>query len=167
MIQIAGVSANAIQRLKAQEPARSVQQQEEPQERPQKPAVDEYIPEEKQEPAGQYWLGQDEEGNPKIYFDDPERESSQPQTPKSPEADGPENSQKANGRKVEICRGSTDEVDREIEKLKKKQKELEQQLGAETDPDRAKELERQLAQVEGELRQKDNDTYRRQHTKFY
>ena len=55
-------------------------------------------------------------------------------------------------------------MDREIEKLKKKQQELEQRLNTETDEAKIKELERQLAQVERELKQKDNDTYRRQHT---
>ena len=54
-------------------------------------------------------------------------------------------------------------MDREIEKLKKKQQELERQLSAETDETKIKDLERQLAQVERELKQKDNDTYRRQH----
>ena len=38
-------------------------------------------------------------------------------------------------------------VDREIEKLKKKQQELEQRLGTETDEAKIKDLERQLAQV--------------------
>ena len=57
-------------------------------------------------------------------------------------------------------------MDREIEKLKKKQKELEQRLNAETDEAKIKDLERQLAQVERELKQKDNDTYRRQHSTF-
>ena len=30
-----------------------------------------------------------------------------------------------------------------------------------------RELEKKLAQVEGELRQKDNDTYRRQNSEFF
>ena len=55
-------------------------------------------------------------------------------------------------------------MDREIEKLKKKQQELEQRINTETDEAKIKDLEHQLAQVERELKQKDNDTYRRQHT---
>lgn len=94
--------------------------------RPRTPVMDEYIPEEKPEPA------------------DTSKED----------------------KKAETCTGNTDKVDREIEKLKKKQAELEQQLNAETDERKIKQLESQLAQVERELRQKDNDTYRRQHTRF-
>lgn len=66
--------------------------------------------------------------------------------------------------KDEVWEGNSDRVDREIEKLKKKQQELEQRLNTETDEAKRKDLERQLAQVERELKQKDNDTYRRQHT---
>lgn len=73
---------------------------------------------------------------------------------------------KASGNQEEKCTGSTDKVDREIEKLKKKQQELEQRLNTETDDTKIRELERKLAQVERELAQKDNDTYRRQHTVF-
>ena len=57
-------------------------------------------------------------------------------------------------------------MDREIEKLKKKQQELKQQLGTETNEVRIKELERQLAQTEQQLSEKDNDTYRKQHSTF-
>lgn len=60
----------------------------------------------------------------------------------------------------------TGRVDREIEKLKKQQQELEQRLNAETDEAKRKDLERQLAQVERELKQKDSDAYRRQHAVY-
>ena len=43
---------------------------------------------------------------------------------------------------------------------------MEQQLNTETDEAKIKDLERQLAQVEQELKQKDNDTYRKQHAAF-
>lgn len=119
------------------------------QDRSLKPAMDEYIPEEKQEPSGRYWLGKDENGKPKIYFDDPEREEG---------TEGPG--------KADSCTCSTDKVDREIEKLKKEKEELERQINSETDGSKVKELEKKLAQVESELRQKDNDTYRRQHAAF-
>lgn len=138
-------------------------------------ARDEYVPEEKQEPSGLYWLGQDEDGQPKVYFDDPEQAAGAPEKQSGlPAAGGPDQDRGADGpekkasdsRKAEICRGSTDKVDREIEKLKKKQKELERQINSETDEAKIQELKKKLAQVEGELRQKDNDAYRRQHAEF-
>ena len=65
---------------------------------------------------------------------------------------------------AEEVTGNTDAVDREIEKLKKKKQQLEQQIRkASGDEEKTKELEKKLAQVESELAQKDNDTYRRQH----
>ena len=59
--------------------------------------------------------------------------------------------------------GNTDKVDREIEKLKQTQAQLEQKIAAAGGQQDKEILEKQLAQVEAELRQKDNDTYRRQH----
>ena len=126
------------------------------QERSHKPVMDEYVPEEKQEPTGRYWLEKGEDGQPKIYFDDPERDK---------DVDTPEQ-KAADGKKEEICTGSTDKVDQEIEKLREKKKELEQQINAETDGGKIEALEKELSQVEQELSQKDNDTYRRQHTVF-
>lgn len=65
------------------------------------------------------------------------------------------------------CTGNTDEVDREIEKLKKKKAQLKQEIAqTKDDPDKQEDLKKQLSQVEEELKRKDNDTYRRQHTKF-
>jgi len=55
----------------------------------------------------------------------------------------------------------TDIVDREIEKLKNKKAQLEQQLYS-VGETKKKELEQELRQVEAELAQKDNDAYRRQ-----
>ena len=91
----------------------------------------------------------------KSYFDDPERAEKG--------AEGPE---RKNGGGEERCAGSTDEVDREIERLKKKKEDLERRLSTETDEARIKDLERRLAQTERELREKDNDAYRRRHTRF-
>ena len=123
------------------------------------PVVDKYIPEEKQEPSGRYWLGRDEDGRPKVCFDDPERADGKSSGTPAPE-------KKAGGDKAEQCTGSTDQVDREIRRLRKQKETLERQLSAQTDEIRRRELERKLAQVERELAQKDNDTYRRQHTVF-
>lgn len=142
--------------------------------RPLKPVMDKYIPEEKQEPSGRYWLGKDEDGKPKICFDDPERAADAPEQPSElPGADDPEHNEgaegpdkQAAGDKAESCTGNTDKVDREIEKLKKEKEELERQINSETDDTKIKELEKKLAQVERELRQRDNDTYRRQHAAY-
>ncbi len=109
-------------------------------------------------PSGLYHMGQDENGNPKVLYDDPK---------KSGGADGKgepkvkSGSRKDDGEEV-TC--NTDAVDREIEKLKKQKQQLEQQIKAASgDEKKGKELEKKLAQVESELSQKDNDTYRRQH----
>lgn len=96
---------------------------------------DEYISSEKSgsRTSGLYHMGKDENGNPKVLYDDPKKATT-----------------------------NTDKVDREIEKLKEQKKQLEQQIKAASgDAEKVKELEKKLAQVEGELSQKDNDTYRR------
>ena len=111
-------------------------------------------------------MGKDEDGSPKIFFDDPEpREAAPlPEGENSPAPEGPE--KPASGRGEEKCTCDTGKVDREIEQLKKRREQLEGQLRTETDETRARELERQLAQVDRELSQKDNDTYRRLHAQF-
>ncbi len=108
-------------------------------------------------PSGLYRMGQDENGNPKVLYDDPKKSGGadgkgQPKVgTDSPEED------------AEECTANTDRVDREIEKLKEQKQQLEQQIKAASgDEEKVKELERKLSRIEGELRQKDNDTYRRQ-----
>ncbi len=64
----------------------------------------------------------------------------------------------------ELTKASTDKADAEIQKLKNKKAQLEQKISSTQNPDA--DLQKQLAQIENELRQKDNDTWRRQHTKF-
>ena len=152
-IMISGIGSNAAQALAAagmKEPLQVQQTEPESPIQSRTPVVDEYVPEEKQEPSGRYWLGPDEDGRPKVYFDDPERTDDEP----------------SDARKAERCTGSTDQVDREIERLKKRKETLEQQISAQTDEAKIRELERKLAQAERELAQKDNDAYRRQHTVF-
>ena len=105
---------------------------------------DEYTSSEKSgvKPSGLYQLGQNEDGSRKIVFDDPKKSE-------------------------EKCVGNTDKVDREIEKLKEKQQWLEQQIQTVAgDEQKVRELQKKLAQVEAELRQKDNDTYRRQNAEI-
>ena len=124
---------------------------------------DEYISSEKSgdKPSGLYRVGQDENGNRKLFYDDPKK-SNNADGSKQPKvkADDPK-------KPAEKCTGNTDQVDREIKKLKEKKKELEQQIRAASgDEKKVRELEKKLAQVESELSQKDNDTYRRQHSTF-
>ena len=137
-----------VQRSETELPARS-----------RTPVMDEYVPEEKQEPSGRYWLGKDENGRPKVCFDDPERANNEL-------SDAPAPAKRASGDKAERCTGSTDQVDREIERLKRRKETLERQISSQADDTKLRELERKLAQVARELAQKDNDTYRRRHTVF-
>ena len=108
---------------------------------------DEYISSEKSsnKPSGLYRMGRDENGNPKVLYDDPKKVQKKSATGNAEE-----------------CTTNTDAVDREIEKLKEQKRQLEQQIQAETDEKKVKALEKKLAQVEAELNQKNNDTYRRQ-----
>ena len=125
---------------------------------------DEYISSGKsgKKPSGLYRVGKDENGNPKVFFEDPKNAG---------DADGkepPKVNADNSGKPAEKCTGNTDMVDREIKRLKEKKQQLEQQIqSAAGDEQKVKELERKLQQVEGELSQKDNDAYRRQHTFFY
>ena len=105
---------------------------------------DEYISSEKKggKPAGLYRLGQDENGNRKIYFDNPQK---------------PE----------EKCIGNTDKVDREIKVLKEKKQKLEQKIrSASGDEEKVKEWKKMLEQTEKELSRKDNDAYRRANSEY-
>ena len=144
---ISGISSGAAQPsvpiAGVDEPKKIRRPEDETQSHRQKPVMDEYVPEEKPEPSGRYRLGKDEDGKPKIDFDGPEKSGS--------DKDG------------QSCTCNTDKVDREIEKLKKQKQELEQQITRETDESKIEDLKAKLAQVEKELRQKDNDTYKRQH----
>ena len=172
MMSVSGVSTGAVRPLTAEEKvlgASKLQKPEEAQGRRMEPVMDGFVPEEPREPSGRYWMGRDEDGQPKIYFDDPERAADARKAPEgTPEAGGPDpTGQGAKGPegkkdKGEVWECDTDKVDREIEKLKKKKEELERRLDTETDEAKIKDLERQLAQVEKELKLKDNDTYRKQ-----
>lgn len=131
---------------------------------------DVYIRSEKsgKEPAGLYRIGQDENGSRKIFFEDPDK-ADRADGKEEPKADGkkPKIDGDSQGKPAEVCVGNTDKVDREIEKLKEKKRELEQQIqSASGDERKIQELEKKLAQVEQELSQKDNDTYRKQHSEF-
>ena len=64
----------------------------------------------------------------------------------------------------EVTKANTDKIDAEIKQLKTKKAQLEQKISSAQNPD--ENLQKQLAQIENELRQKDNDTYRKAHTQF-
>lgn len=116
---------------------------------------DEYISDEKipESLSGLYRLDQDENGNRKIIFDDPlERDNT---------SNGVKPVDKED--KSETYTTNTDSVNKEIEKLKEEKKQLQQQiLSSNGDEEKKDELERKLDQIESELSQKDNDSYRRQ-----
>ncbi len=122
---------------------------------------DEYISSGKSgsRPSGLYRMGQDENGNPKVLYDNPKKSvgadtegKGQPRVNSGSREDD-----------VEECSANTDKVDREIKKLKEKKQQLEQQIKAASgDEEKVKVLEKKLAQIESELSRKDNDTYRRQ-----
>lgn len=139
-------------------------QEEEPKQESRPPMQDRYIPEEPHVPTGLYWMGKDDGGQPAIFFDDPAAPSGEEPQEEEPAPAGhrPANPDK----KSDSVTGSTDQVDREIRQLKAEKAKLQQQLASETDERKTKALEKKLAGIEAELRQKDTDAYRRQHTVF-
>ena len=130
------------------------------------PNQDAYIPEEPQESIGRYWLGKDENGNPKIYSDESKQAQDTSDTKDKQNQSIEDEQEKSQGTQVTKCTVNTDKVDREIQKLKEKQAELEQKLQMETEENKKQKLEQQLSQVEQELRRKDNDAYKRQHAEY-
>ena len=120
--------------------------------------------EEGQKPTGLYRVEQDEKGNRKIVFDDPKKAG---RTEESEEPKKASRGEEKEEPKEEICVGNTNGVDREIQKLKEKKQQLEQQIqSASGDERKTRKLQKKLAQIEQELSQKDTETYRRQHTVF-
>lgn len=66
-------------------------------------------------------------------------------------------------RRPEVCTTNTDQVDAEIKKLQREKEQLMAQYGkASGDEKQEAELKKKIAQVDMELRLKDNDAYRRQ-----
>ena len=165
MQSISGINSGAAQPsvpiAGVDEPKKVRRPEDETQSRRQKPVMDEYVPEEKPEPSGRYWLGKDDDGKPKIYFDAPDASDA---SDGDKGAEGPEKS--GSDKDGQSCTCNTDKVDREIEKLKKQKQELEQQINMEAEESKIEDLKAKLAQIEKELSQKDNDTYRRQHATY-
>ena len=123
-----------------------------------KKRVDTYEAQPPQQSAGVYQVTHDENGRRIIQVDE-SCETAQGQ----PKAKPQDESEKPNIVKTTV---NTDKVDKEIEKLKQTQTQLEQKIAAAKEPKEKEKLEAQLAQVNAELKAKDNDTYRRQHSTF-
>lgn len=114
------------------------------------PNYDQYSPEQINPSAGLYRVNHDGQGKPVLQFNDPDKARDQARTkPFSSQAP------------IESCTTNTDRVDREIQRLKKQQQSLQQQINN-ASPQQAEHLQRQLDQITRELQQKDHDNYRRQ-----
>lgn len=114
---------------------------------------------------GLYQLTKDENGKGKILYHNSNKKNEMLE-----EKDRGQQKVKdpSSNNESEECTTSTDKVDREIQKLKEKKKQLEQEIKASSENEgRIKELKKQLAQVESELSQKDNDTYRKQNASIW
>ena len=124
---------------------------------PVRPAYDQYLSQDL-EPSrrlGLYQIARDENGNRRIQIDDDKQDAkAKPDLSKQPDD------------RAQNCTADTNKVDREIQALKKEAMRLQSELNATQDEQKAKELQKQLAKIQQELQQKDNDTYRRQHTQF-
>lgn len=120
-----------------------------------KKRVDTYEAQPPQQSAGVYQVTHDENGR-KIIQVDKSCETAQGQLKATPQ----DESEKPDIVKTTV---NTDKVDKEIEKLKQTQTQLEQKVAAAKEPKEKEKLEAQLAQVNAELKAKDNDTYRQQH----
>jgi predicted RNase H-like nuclease (RuvC/YqgF family) len=120
-----------------------------------KKRVDTYEAQPPQQSAGVYQVTHDENGRRIIQVDE-SCETAQGQ----PKAKPQDESEKPNIVKTTV---NTDKVDKEIEKLKQTQTQLEQKIAAAKEPKEKEKLEAQLAQVNAELKAKDNDTYRQHH----
>ena len=153
-------SPQEISRMEKQEPVSGSHSPKKQDEMKQKPAPhDEFIPSEKAEPAGLYKVLHDDEGNPKIEFDDPRKKTADSNIPE-PVKETPEKS-KSEPEPL-ICTTNTGKTDREIEKLREKKADLAQKIRTASTPQKAEILKRELARIESELQQKDNEAYRRQ-----
>lgn len=128
---------------------------------------DEYIPSEKDEPIGLYSMEYSENGSPEIKFDSPESKPADKPDKSDKPGDKPEEPEEPEKEKSksEKCICDTGKVDRELKKLREKAERLEQQLRSASGGE-AETLRKQLAAVQSELAQKDNDTYRRSHAEF-
>lgn len=138
--------------------------------------MDRFAPEEPAVRAGLYRKAKDQNGNPTLRFDDPQKaakeaeETGEP-TPaeKAAEEEKAEQEKKAAEKKetekaeTRTTTINTDRVDREIKELREKIEDVAQELRTATGK-QAEKLEQELLLDKIELRIKDNDTYRRAHS---
>lgn len=104
--------------------------------------------------AGLYRVEADELGNASVVFEPP----TDPDADTAPSSGGKPEDETAQ------TTVNTDQVDQEIERLKEERAGLQQELqGAAGDESKEAQLKQQLAQLDAELKMKDNDTYRKQH----
>lgn len=149
--------------------------------RPLRPDRDTYTPgtpETQSQSTGRYWPVRDEAGRPAVRRDLPvPEEGTHPDEPARPAAEEepaagekPAEREKPakeeNPAEEERCTVNTDKVDREIKRLKEQKADIAQQMQRTQDPARQRQLGQWLEQIEAELRQKDNDAYRRQHAEY-
>ena len=124
---------------------------------PVRPVYDQYLSQDL-EPSrrlGLYQIARDENGNRRIQTDDDKQEAkAKPDLSKQPD------------NQAQNCTADTNKVDREIQALKKEAMRLKGELATTHNEQKAKALQKQLAKIQQALQQKDNDTYRRQHTQF-
>lgn len=123
--------------------------------------------------TGIYHLSKDEDGNPKIVFDAPDRMEKDSDKLSDAEDNlmSDEAPQKVDGSdspkeepETTQCITNTDKVDKEIKKLKEERKQILQELGkAGEDEEKQADLQKRLSELDAELQAKDNDAYRKQH----
>ena len=108
-----------------------------------------------QQSAGVYKISRDDMGRPVVQTDQ-SRQGKPDRVREKPDEQGD---------KPTIVKTTlnTDQVDREIDKLKQTQTKMEQQIAATKDEKEKQALQTKLEQVKAELKMKDNDAYRRQH----
>ena len=129
---------------------------------------DRYAPEDRSGKAGLYRMAKDEEGNPVLLFDGPEK-ATQEKTEAAGESEEAEAEEKAAAQKEAAQESeskstvtNTDRVDRELQQLRDEAEDLARKLRTATG-DEAERLQQKLTLAKIELRIKDNDTYRRAH----
>lgn len=144
--------------LKEQSIGQSEPAQIAPQARP--PRFDEYGKNDKEVPsAGIYSVEKDENEKSSIVFDGLKKPSQQSAAPAKPpsEAGEPE---------IMQCTVNTDKVYAKIKKMKEQKQNIQQQLKQAENPEEKATLQKQLANIETELRAKDKGAYRRQNASY-
>ncbi len=118
---------------------------------------DRYAPEKPTKGAGLYSMGKDEDGNPVLRFDSPDKaKEAAKEEQAARQAAEEREEERAKPRTVT----NTDRVDRELQELREEAEELAQKLRTATGKE-AESIQQKLTLAKIELRIKDNDTYRR------